>query len=89
MLVELAVSRRQVPQLVDRVHGDWQEVVEIVVDWPAEWSPRPGTLEHVAFHQQQVDLIALPVQRPSVIGAVREQRVDVTAAHNHPSGLRN
>ena len=32
-----------------------------------------------SFHQQQVDLVALPVKRPAVVGPVREQGVDLTA----------
>jgi hypothetical protein len=57
-----------------------QEVVEIVVDRATQRFAGPRGLEAPTFHQKQVDLIALPSQRPSVVGAIGQQRVDVPAA---------
>jgi hypothetical protein len=77
----MSVRGHQVPQLVDGINGERDQVVNGVLAALCDGLLRPWAGEVPALHQEQVDVVALPSEWPPVIGPVGQQFIDVPSPH--------
>ena len=54
-------------------------MIEIILIGSQQNLLRPRAGESHAFHQQYLDLVALPCQRTPIVGTSRQQKVNVAA----------
>lgn len=79
MAVEVGVGGDQVPEFVDWIDCDGNEVVQVVMAMETDGPLGPGTYELFAFHEQEVDVVAFPREGAAVVRAGAEKGVDLTA----------